>query len=85
MLLRRKIDTRSVEECIKIARLWAAGDELEAIRLMGHEPSAYFVAVFLDVAPSPEATSPAAIPERSVRHREPKAAKKARGSKGKAR
>jgi len=85
MLLRRKIDTRSVEECIKIARLWAAGDEAEAIRVMGHEPSEYFVSVFLAVAPSPEATNPAATPEQSARHRAPKAAAKGRGNKGKAR
>ena len=85
MKLARKIGTRSVEECVRIAQLWEAGDEAEAIRVMGHAPSEYFVAVFLSAAPSPEATSPAATPERSVRRLAPKAAKKARGSKGKAR
>ena len=85
MLLRRKIDTRSVSECVKIARLWAAGDELGAALLMGHEPSAYFVSVFLDVVPLREAASPAATPERSAHPPRPKVARKVRGSKGKAR
>ena len=85
MKLTRKIGTRSVKECVKIARLWAAGDEAEAIRVLGHEPSAYFVAVFLSVAPSPEATNPAEPPARSAPRRAPTAAKTARGSRGKAR
>jgi len=85
MKLTRKVGTRSVSECIKIAQLWAAGEEAEAIRVMGHAPSEYFVSVFLSVAPSPEVTSPVSTPAQSVRRRAPKAAAKARGSKGKVR
>ena len=53
----RKLVTRSIEECEKIARLWLEGSQDKVVRILGGEPTSDFISTFkpeIPVKPAPK-------------------------------
>ena len=51
VIMSRRTETRSFEECEKIVRLWLEGSREEAIEILGAEPTDDFLSSFKPTAP----------------------------------